>query len=182
VLVKVSKELIDECKEFARLRVDDSESCYRRRGEARKQKMQLDIQQGTIAEWAVYNLLVDKALDVNEPDMTIHKIKNKSFGPDLSDGKLNFHVKTQPIESSKRYGYSWLFQKTDKVFINPTDNDFLVLTSSYFDQVEIMGIIKIKDLVEGCLISAPKVPRYQYTKVAIYYDEICDSNVTLWRF
>ena len=94
---------------------------YSSRGEKVATKAFFDIVNGKCGEFAAYNALCAVFPQVSEPSLEIFEKRRKSYDADLvvrdKDGTvlMNVHVKTQTADSIKRYGKSWLFQKTDKL-------------------------------------------------------------------
>lgn len=183
--ILVKPEIIESSKQFALDRIGLSEALYRQRGEARKSKMVEDIQVGTMAEWACYEYLMDtasKGTTITEPDTKIYKAKKKSFSADLvytlkSGEVANFHIKSQTYKSAKAYGASWLFQKTDKLFNDPAENDYAIFCLVDGDKVDIKACVQVKDLVQRDLLEEPKVWKYRSSKQAIYLDHVLEADI-----
>lgn len=187
--IQLNQPLIDKCQAFALERIGLSEDLYRKRGEARKSKMVEDICVGTMAEWACYSYLKDKAascVEITEPDMTIYEKRKKSFSPDLQYTAVtevfNIHVKSQTHESANKYGASWLFQKEDKLFKSAGENDYIAFCLVEGSKVDIMAIVKVLELVERDLLAEPKVFQYKHSKKAIYLDQVLACNIDLQCF
>ena len=108
--IKVSKYNYNKCVDFANKQLKTSKALYTYRGENKKEKIVYDIIVGKLAE-----LAVTKFLKCSKPDFTIYERRKKSYSPDLRLGNLRIHVKGQSEESVKRYGHSWLFQRSDQI-------------------------------------------------------------------
>ncbi len=181
MVIKVSKYIVNKCEEFANQRMGGSADLYKKRGEMNQSKIYQDILNGAIAEWAAFRYLTAKGFTVSKPDMTIYEKKNKSYAADLEGDDLRFHVKAQSKESAAKYGLSWLLQKTDKLLKEPALNEYFVFAEVDGSKVEIKGVIQASDIVERELVGQPKVPRYQHSKLALYFDEIKEGVSELWQ-
>lgn len=172
------------CEHFADRRMLGSADVYAFRGEASQQKMREDILVGALAEFAVYEFLKDKVEGLTRPDITIQQAKQKTFRPDLTSPTAKFHVKAQTTRSAQRYGYSWLFQKEDRLLNFPTLDEYFVFCSvaEHSFEVKILGIALVRDIVNLELVGVPKIPKYAYTKKAIYLDDLLKSKLNLSRF
>ncbi len=171
----INDELYEKCKKFANDRIEISKGLYAYRGENNKDKMVEDIIIGTLGEWGIYEHLTSLGYTVSEPDMVIYENKRKSYSADLCFDEVNIHVKSQGVESVKKYGNSWLLQRSDKVVKNPTEFDIFAFTSVDLEtmKINILGYCWATDMKYGeC-----KVPRYRSTKVAIYVNQIEDQLI-----
>ena len=119
---KVTKEERKQAEKFADERSATDTSLYKRRGAFKRD----DILIGALGEIAAYNLLKEKGYRVDKPDFSIHDHIKKSYNADLKDDKRFFHVKAQSTVSAKRYGNSWLFQKSDHLTQKGINNHYLV--------------------------------------------------------
>ena len=170
--IKLLKRDIDRCEKFAKDRMSGSKNLYRFRGELSESKMLNDIKIGAMAELAVYRYFKIKGIQSTRPDLKIYDQKDKSFNADFASEIGNIHVKSQGIESAKRYGSSWLLQKKDPLLSQEHLNDYLVFCIVDGREVTIEHICHIKDIVENNCLDEPKVWRYKETKVAIYLDHV----------
>jgi len=168
--VKISKYNYNKCVDFANKQLKTSADLYAYRGEAKKEKMAYDIIVGKLAE-----LAVAKFLKCSKPDFTIYERRKKSYSPDLRLGNLRVHVKGQSEESVKRYGHSWLFQRSDQIVRNATPYDVIILTSVSVRKLEvhILKLIRAREINKW---GECKVPSYRHTKVALYLKEIEDGD------
>ena len=171
---KISKYLLGKVQEFAHKRINGSKALYEYRGESNISKMEEDIIIGTLGEYAVYQLLREQGLKCTKPDLKIYEKRKKSFDQDLIADRFKVHVKSQSLKSEKRYGRSFLFQRSDKLITKPDTNDFLAITNVDLDkrEVNIIGFINVPAMVKLGLIGECSVPRFRTTKVAIYVDDI----------
>ena len=194
MLVKITQEQYDKARAFAEQRIGSSKGLYSYRGESKTEKMIEDIIVGTVGEFAAAKYLRSKGLSCTRPDLKIYEAKRKSFDADLFanesvDIELNInkefkiHVKSQSVKSSKRYGNSWLLQKSDKIVKSPSKNDLFLFTNVNGLEVEILGVVACKDIVSFNLLDECKVPYYRHSKHALYFNDIKEelSNYRLWR-
>ena len=176
--ITLSNHIKEKCKAFADQRIGGSENLYRQRGELNRDKMWYDIYIGTLAEFAVYKQLTKIASNVTKPDLEIYSARNKSYSADLVCDDLFVHVKSQGIKSAEAYGSSWLFSKGDKLFSEDNPEDILVFCIVHDDEtVEIKHSISAYDIVKADLLAEPKVYRYKFSKIAIYLQDIIDSEI-----
>lgn len=174
-IIKYGKRLLNKCEKFATKRITGSAHLYKYRGESRQDKMIDDIKIGCLGEWAVYKHLQQLGYDPSEPDMKIYEKRRKSFDADIYCDEIEVHVKSQGVKSAKRYGNSWLVQRSDKLVSEPKDNQIFAFTNVNLEtmKVTIIGYCWAKDMIYGeC-----KVWSYQKTKKAIYIREIEDRLV-----
>ena len=169
MIIKLSKYHLKKCEKFADEQLKGSAKLYAYRGENSKLKMREDIIIGKLAEVGACKYFKSK-----KPDFTIYERKKKSYGPDLRLGNLRVHVKGQSEESVKRYGHSWLFQRSDQIVRNATPYDVIVLTSVSVRKLEvhILKLIRAREINKW---GECKVPQYRHTKVALYLEEIKDG-------
>lgn len=158
-----------KARAFAKERTKDN-ALYQKRGGFKEE----DIISGALAECAVYKLLKSNGVDVAKPDFTIHSKGKKSYDADLSDGLHHFHVKGQTLESKKRYGASWIMQRTDPIINKPERLHYLVPCTVDIEtgRVEIYGIMSILSLVQNKCIGECKLEWFRKYKVALYLDHI----------
>ena len=175
--IKLTKKVIQQCEDFAEARIGGSEDEYKRRGEKRNTKIYEDILLGAAGEFAAYKYLSSCGVRVNKPDLAIYDVKNKSFDADLVSNKYTFHVKSQGEQSRKRYGCSWLLQRRDKVVSDPDEFEYFIFCSVELPYVEILGVVKCKDISDNNLYGECRVPSYRNTKVALYLDELMDLDL-----
>jgi hypothetical protein len=177
-MIKLSKYFYNKCEEFANLQVQNSSRLYKHRGEPRVEKIIQDIIVGKLGEVAAYQYLIDRGYKVKKPDFEIYETRRKSYGADLvTDCGLNVHVKSQSQDSRKKYGSSWLFQKSDSLVKLPQDDDYILMVSVENLEADILGIVRAEDLLE--VYAEPKVFRYKHTKRALYLDDIIDNDIDM---
>lgn len=183
MVISLPKSIIDKCKKFAQERMNDSAAHYRYRGEHNFDKMVEDIIAGTMGEFAVYKYLKSIDMPCTAPDLTIYKARKKSYSADLSTNSFNIHVKSQSVKSIKRYGKSWLFQKSDKIVKDPSLEDLLAFTSVDLENntVEILGFLSPIELNKKNLWGECKVPKYRHTKLAVYLEDLENAGIELYK-
>ena len=177
MIITLSQEVYDRCKQFADKRIAGSASVYAYRGESNKAKMVEDCIIGTLGEFAAFEYLKLKGILVSEPDLNIYENKKKSFAEDLHNDLVKIHVKSQSEKSFKRYGSSWLLQRRDRIVTSPTDNEYFIFTKVIGLEVEIMGVCRIKDIVDNELWGECKVFSYKHSKVALYLDDLGEIDL-----
>lgn len=177
MIILIDEETAFECENFAIKRAEGSGKLYGQRGEPRHDKIIDDIRIGAMAEIAAYRAVKDKVKELSFPDFKIYDKKNKSFDADLTGEGVRFHVKSQSLESAKKYGSSWLFQKRDKLLNAPGGDEFFIFCIVTGLEVEIKGIVSVSELVMKDLVKEPKVWRYRNTKRAIYLHDVINSDL-----
>jgi len=179
MIIKLSQELYDRCRKFAEHRIKGSKGLYAYRGEQNQQKMIEDVIVGTMCEWGAFEYLKSKGIITSEPDMVIYETKRKSFSADLASETCKIHVKGQSSSSYSKYGYSWLLQRKDKITACASDSEYFIFASNNGLEVEILGICKVKDIVDGNLFGECKVYQYRHTKVALYLKDLIEAGIDL---
>lgn len=176
-----SKYVLNRVMKFASDRIAGSKDIYAYRGEKNLSKMEEDIVIGTLGEYAVYNYLRSLGYRCSRPDLKIYEKRRKSFDADLlvhrKEGKENtgnVHVKSQSLQSVKRYGQSWLFQKSDSLVTSPERQDKMIFTNVCPKtwEVVVVGVVHPKLVTDLGLWGECKVWSYRKTKVAIYLEDL----------
>lgn len=181
MVIKLSKDVEQACIDFADARLKGSSELYKRRGEARLEKIRQDIITGALAEFAVKECVQSDARYCSEPDLTIYEQANKSYAADLESENCQIHVKSQTKEASERWGLSWIFQKNDPLVRQPESTDIIALTQVDGLSVEVIGLVSARTLLRERLIAEPRNVKYARTKRAVYYDELLASKINLWE-
>ena len=167
-------------REFADARLG-SANHYKSRGGFKRG----DLIAGAMGELAVYKLLRKAGHELRKPDFEIYDKKDKSFDADLRLGKKRLHVKSQTKDSSSKYGRSWLMQRHDPMFKGTGVNHYLVCTEVDEEnmEVEVLGFFSLHSILKKGLIGECKVPIFRRTKVAIYFDRLCEgiNDKMRWR-
>ena len=88
--------------------------------------------------------------------------------------QIEVHVKSQSLKSEKRYGQSYLFQRSDKLVSSPKVEDVMAFTTVDVknESVEVVGFVNSKIMADLKLYGECEVPRYRHTKVAVYLKEL----------
>ena len=137
IMMKDREDFFEKCSRFADESLPTNKDEYEKRSQYNIDKIKEDIKNGKLAEFCVYHILSQIKASTDDlplPDLTIYPASKKSFQPDLvltrKTGKIiNFHIKTQTIESGNMFGVSWSFQKYDPVVTRPTDSDYFIGTT-----------------------------------------------------
>lgn len=167
-LIKLTKKDLKVCVDFA-------EECaptnnYGSRGQSNMEKRKQDISGGKKAEIAVHRFLTSKGYKVPDVDFNIYKGRQKRHGEDLNIEGVKVEIKSQTLDSVRKYGLSWLYEsKADEALVDHilimtlliSENEVLILNAKPFDLVP-----------KG----KPKLA-YLKTKSAIYYDDIIVDNL-----
>ena len=174
IIIHLNKLYREKAEAFATARCPDV-GLYEKRGGFKRE----DIVVGALGEMAVYKFLTTQRFKVNRPDFTIHS--KKSYDADLSDLKRNFHVKAQSMSSRKKYGASWLMQRSDPIIVKPVTNNYLVPCNVDLNTnwVEVHGLLSIPQLVAKDCIEECSVPWFRKYKVALYMETI---NLKLTKY
>lgn len=171
---------IKQAEEFADLRCAENQELYERRGGFKR----ADIVAGALGELAAYKMLTNWGFEVNKPDFTIHDRVKKSFNADFIDEKgHHFHVKSQSMESVKRYGRSWIMQRHDPIIRKPRYNHYLLPTVVDLEnnEVRIYGTYSIHSIVTDNKLGECRAPMFRATKVALYLEDLDSySNKAKW--
>ena len=187
IKIKITKKDVQKAKDFAEKRLEKSRAHYMKRKQFNSEKVMTDIMVGALGEIAVYKLLKNNyGIKVSFPDLNVYEKAKKTFDADLKDkqGRM-FHVKSQSVTSSERYGRSYILQyggngrgHTDKLFRNRSDNDYLVPTEVDTENmsVTIFGCYKIKTIFEKDMIKLPKLDYFKDIKRAIYLEDLETLN------
>jgi len=179
IVVSYTDNDFKKASEFADLRVEGSSGFYKSRGGGKVDKLKSDIRHGLLGEICVSKYFRSVGLSCTRPDTSIYSSKNKSYDPDLIvNNKARIHCKTQSKDSQQKYGVSYLCQKSDPVFKNPSCYDFMVtsVVDETLNLCFIYGIWSIKKIVSNNLIGVPVVPFLRTNKIAFYFDELDTLN------
>lgn len=159
------------CENFADKVIGTNQDQYAHRGQINLNKIKQDIFLGKLAEWGVYFIYLENgAENLSVPDMNVYGKQDKSFDADLNCGSFKLHIKSQTLESSIRYGDSWIFQSKDPLFAFSTEHDIVVACRVGLDTFEMGAYVEImlekcfKDLVFG----ETKLSKFAGNKKAIY--------------
>ena len=187
VTKKITKKDLKKASEFAEARFEKSKVHYMRRRQFNETKIKHDIMVGALGEIAAFKMLKeDYGVGVGAPDLNVYEAPKKSFDADLQDKKGHkFHVKSQSVTSSEKYGRSYILQyggnghgHTDKLFRNTNSNDYLIPTEVDTEKmiVTLFGCYRIETIFKEDMIKLPKIEWLQDIKRAIYLDDLETLN------
>jgi len=178
MLFYMKKEDYKKCKDFAE-KVYPTLHYLRNRNQRNEKTIKNQIITGKLGEIGVYRYFISKNIECTLPDFEV--TTKKSYNADLKiKGDIPCHVKSQSIESAKRYGTSWTFQygniygyNPDKeIFLSENPVDIVVFTIVSDDVVNIKSIISLRDLLKKCKFSDPKLKHLKGIKKVIYANDI----------
>ena len=171
MLIKIDKETIEKCTKFAEECVGTNKY-YASRGQANVAKITQDIITGKLGEFAAYELLRSKFEDATLPDLEIYRGNKKSHGADLVAGGHKFSVKTQSMESIKKYGMSWLMEKTslDKF----KDHMVILCIQLENDSILIQNVVPFQSMLD--VVAEPRL-KHLKSKCAFYYNDMLLKGV-----
>lgn len=170
MLISLTDEEISKCKKFAQDVVHTNIDKYRERNQCDVDKIVDDIFVGKLAEYASYKLLLSKGKQVEEPDVKVYSARRKSFSADLTDGKMQYHVKCMKKSTAERFGLSWSFQMEDKLVTQPSDTDAMILCEIDNTDVDVKAIVKASK-VTG-LYTKPVLRKLWYVKRVLMWDDV----------
>ncbi len=176
--IKISDHFYNKCTQFATEQIPTSSDEYKRRGSKSSEKIKQDITIGKMAEVAAYLYLKDFCT-MKKPDFKIYEKKDKSFSADLICEGYHFHIKSQSVSQSKKYGMSWVFQRRDSLLTKTKPEDILVLCQVDDREVEIVCIAHMEEVKNRKAIGEPKLKHLRGNKCTIYYDDLVSKKVNL---
>lgn len=171
-IIKLTKKDMEKAEAFTRMRCGQNADLYKRRGGFKPQ----DILIGALAELGVHRLLKQHGIRASEPDFAVYGTRGKSFNSDLHTKTKDFHIKGQSLESAKKYGASWLMQRTDPLFRLEESGHFLVPCNVDLERKEVVchGIFAFSTLLafEDVVFSECAIPSFRRTKRALYLENL----------
>ena len=170
-MIKFSSKDIEKCQTFAKS-IDTS--FYASRNQSNNEKRIKDQYVGKLGEIAVFIYFKENCIEVSEPDFKIYEKSKKSWDYDLKGKDINIHVKTQNVEQGKKFGGSFIFEKSDRlIFKDHKENDYVCFVSIDLKEnvAEIKSILSLKTLHGLNLFKKPKLD-YLISKCAIYFSDI----------
>lgn len=186
----ISEDILNKCKEFAKLSVDSSADKYASRNQLDVEKIMKDIRNGKVGEEAVYSNLLDKFPHLSKPDHQVYSKKDKSWSPDLKSNNISIAVKSQDIESALAYEDSWVFQHGDgkkdcdsAVFKEVDLNHYVAFVSLNVPKRigSIRAIVKIQWLHDNNLFKEMKKENLRGNKLAVYLEDLEKFPNELWQ-
>lgn len=170
MIIHLNDAEINKCSKFAHDVVNTNIDKYKERNQNNVTKIVEDIYVGKLAEYATYKMLISKGREVSEPDLAVYSAKKKSFSPDLSDGRLNFHVKCMKKSMAERFGLSWSFQIEDKLVKRPSNEDALILCEVDNNVVDIKAVIRANRVVD--LYTKPALKKLWNIKKVLMWEDV----------
>jgi hypothetical protein len=166
------REIYLLCKHFAFKSYATNEDCYSRRGQSDITKVTNDITIGKLAEWGVFFMYLQEGRhNISSPDMNIYSVRQKSYDPDLKWGLYRLHIKSQTLESSERYGSSWMFQAKDPLFAKSDNCDIIIgcrVGLNVLEDDSCLVEIQLEKPFDQLVIGEPKLSKFSNGKKAIY--------------
>ena len=131
-----------------------------RNGQTNAQKRTIDQMVGKAAEFGAYYTLKDRCPDLPAPDCAIYNTPQKSWKVDLG----SIGVKGQDVRQAKKYGLSWVFERTDRgkpayvvfVAVDVEDKSYRVVKVAKYEDIK---------------FSEMKIQYLRKTKIAVYAAE-----------
>lgn len=158
--------MINTCENFAKECVKTN-SIYRSRGQSNENKIINDIKTGKMGEIASFLFLRSMGLSITAPDFTVYPPHLKKHSPDIYENDIKYSIKTQSIESFRKYGLSWIFEKRN---IEKNRGSKLVLCAQISEsEILILLVIPWEKVIP---ILKPPLLRNLHSKIALYYCDI----------
>ena len=169
-VIRLTKYDRTRAEKFADLRCGEDQGLYQKRGGFKRD----DVLCGALGEIAAYKMLRANGFKVNKPDFTIHTKGKKSYNADLQDETRSFHVKSQTLSSEKKYGSSWLLQRTDPLLNKDQKSHYVIPSIVNLDnnEVKIFCVANIELIKKNHMVGECSVPWFQKYKVALYWNEL----------
>jgi hypothetical protein len=187
-IVEIKNKWIKDAEIFGEGSISTNIGIYAKRNQGNIEKGKLDNRNGKIGEMVVHSYLLSTFPDLTEPDFAIYTSRNKSWAKDLYSETTNkkFGVKSQTIESAKKYNESWVFQNEDTGIHGKKDksddDNFIVFV--LLDLKEKLGyiraVVKVKWLHENGLFKPMKLA-HLVSKKAVYFDDLKKYKKELWQ-
>ena len=96
---------------------------YDKRNQTQRSKVESDIYIGKMAEFAVWNFLINQSKSATFPDIGVYPKELKSFDADITSGDVKIHVKC--CMEVWDYQNSWVFQPNDSLCTSPSEKEFI---------------------------------------------------------
>lgn len=177
VILMLSEEDFARAAQFADAVVNTVN--YRDSLQFNQDKIRDDHFVSKLGEEAVRQAFESFALEVQGPDYSIYKGRQKSWDSDLYVNGTALAVKTQRKSAAQRYGLSWTFQKssfrTDPILQKPEAWVCFVeledgAATPYF---RVFPPFQIKDLP----FKAPRLARLADKKIAVYAEDFLTARI-----
>lgn len=164
--ISILPEYHSICQQFSENVVETNLDEYKRRRQFNKSKIIKDIYQGKIVE-----LAIARTIGCQDPDFNVYSSKKKSYSCDLKHNGMDLHIKSQHEDVSKKYGESWVFQRSDKLTYKPKESDHLIFALVNNESVIVKGLYKAESLVD--YYKPTRLPHLT-SKCCIYFEDIKD--------
>ena len=117
------------CQLFSKQSAVDQQDYYSKKGEGKIDKLELWSYNGKMAEYAVFNTLIQfpEYKTIVPPDIMLYKKDRKSHDADIKADDKNIHVKSCMVVDDRLS--SWLFSTEDKLVSQPKENDIIAFVS-----------------------------------------------------
>lgn len=128
---------------------------------------------GKLGEIATRVYLLDHGLACDPPDFTI--TTRKSYGADMTFTHTHaaVHVKSQSLESARKYGLSWMFHVSDRgIFKTSSTRARMVLCLVRPTDVLICAYMPVLVPLKQNLYRYPVLESQQDVKRVLYYKDI----------
>jgi len=162
---------MDECESFS-IACSKTTSYYIARGQTNSNKRQLDAYYGKLGEWAAFSLLCERFEKVSPPSHEIFTGRNKSHSADLIADNISFSVKTQTLESAKKYGISWLMEKNSIAKFK--DQYFILCLVLAPNLILVQNIMSFEEMCN--VQDIPKLAHLT-SKAAFYYNDLLLNKI-----
>jgi len=169
------------CNTYAKDELESTFAQRNRRNQFNKNAMIHQTTTGKLAEWGVTLYFTDMPCTISNPDMEIYQAAGKSFDADLKLDGEDLHVKSQSVDSAKRFGTSWMFQyggngygHTDPLL--KKENGYVAFCVVDFDKktVVLHGICNFDTLRKR--LREPVKESLKNTKRCIYLEDLTDDD------
>jgi hypothetical protein len=163
---------LELCKEFAVACYKLRKEVYSRRDQNNPNQIIKQIGMSKLYEFMIYNYFTDNLpefISISRPSLELYVVP--SFDADIQltmDGQtMNVNIKSQEGDSWAKFGYSWVFQREDKLF-KEKKSELLVLGTTAFTNGRILGLGFVEEFIPH--IGGMGVEMLNKTKLAIYHD------------
>ena len=162
-----SPSLVKQVRAFSYDHAESSRDLYAKRNQS-IHNLADTIFKSKLCEWHVYYILRNSGKKVTQPCMKILDAKDKSYDADILDYEKNIkiHVKSQTLESSLKYGTSFILQRNDPI----VTNHWLAFTIyNDIDDIRLLGFLNATHAIyedtklkhqSKCAIYLDSVQRY----------------------
>lgn len=162
----------EDCLAFAKAVYQTNQEEYERRGQSNKWLIIQQIADGKLAEFAVWKYMKSFGYQLSMPDCNIYDEVEKSYEADLYYGIYDIHVKSISVENARKYGQSYLFQRSDPITMGGSqERGVLAFTLGISsNEVWFYGFYPIP-LLNG-ILKNPRLEEMQKTKLALYFEDL----------